>query len=441
MDTDDSFGQLLNQALGVHDRSATWLAKRLGVNASTVAHWLADETRPTRKNMTGLLDVLGIRGAERDIWLRAAGYSITPSADEVSIAPGLPPADTPPPALPPKHYLRLIGRLSQLTHSLEVLQSPQHAPVVAIVGMGGIGKTALAREIVEVCHQKQLFDYIVWSSAKTEHLVAGEIVSLEFTPYTFETAITAIARQCGRIDITLLPFEERKRAVADLLRHHQILVVLDNFETAQGANALLYQLLEIRGKSKILVTSRHHLALEQVHTLPLQGLGEEEGLLFLKEESQIRNVESLRHAKPEVFQKLHRVTGGAPLAMRLVVGQMHSSPLKHVITTLAQANFREYDYPFYHFVYHYSWNLLDLSGRMLFVDLSVFPPLTGGTLSSVTNITQLPAHQMPGALHQLTSMSLVDKVGYASSERIALHPLTQYFIRSDITKEWTAHEP
>jgi len=30
----------------------------------------------------------------------------------------------------------------------------------------------------------------------------------------------------------------------------------------------------------------------------------------------------------------------------------------------------------------------------------------------------------------------VDKIGRAGEERFALHPLTQYFIRSDITKEW-----
>ena len=33
-------------------------------------------------------------------------------------------------------------------------------------------------------------------------------------------------------------------------------------------------------------------------------------------------------------------------------------------------------------------------------------------------------------------MWLVDKTGLARRERFTLHPLTQYFIRSDITKEW-----
>ena len=32
--------------------------------------------------------------------------------------------------------------------------------------------------------------------------------------------------------------------------------------------------------------------------------------------------------------------------------------------------------------------------------------------------------------------NIVDKIGKADHERFALHPLTQYFIRSDITKEW-----
>jgi hypothetical protein len=39
-------------------------------------------------------------------------------------------------------------------------------------------------------------------------------------------------------------------------------------------------------------------------------------------------------------------------------------------------------------------------------------------------------------MDQLVTLSLVDKIGLVGRERFALHPLTQYFIKSDITKEW-----
>ena len=39
-------------------------------------------------------------------------------------------------------------------------------------------------------------------------------------------------------------------------------------------------------------------------------------------------------------------------------------------------------------------------------------------------------------MEKLVIMSIVDKIGQSGNERYALHPLTQYFIISDITREW-----
>jgi len=41
------------------------------------------------------------------------------------------------------------------------------------------------------------------------------------------------------------------------------------------------------------------------------------------------------------------------------------------------------------------------------------------------------------AMGKLVMMSLVDKIGFGEQERYTLHSLTQYFVKSDITKEWT----
>lgn len=79
-----------------------------------------------------------------------------------------------------------------------------------------------------------------------------------------------------------------------------------------------------------------------------------------------------------------------------------------------------------------------MPAKMALVDMSVFPPLTGGAVLDVQAISQVPEAEFWPAMDQLVTMSLVDKIGVVSKERFALHPLTQYFIKSDITKEWAA---
>ena len=58
--------------------------------------------------------------------------------------------------LPPKAYHRLMGRLDELDRVLGALREPRLKTMIAITGLGGIGKTALAREVVERVNKKAL---------------------------------------------------------------------------------------------------------------------------------------------------------------------------------------------------------------------------------------------------------------------------------------------
>ncbi len=122
--------------------------------------------------------------------------------------------------------------------------------------------------------------------------------------------------------------------------------------------------------------------------------------------------------------------------MKLVVGQISRQPMDVVLATLKQAASKGQDYDFYRFVYRYTWDMLEENAHMALVDLSVFPPMIGGTLADVEAVGQLEASNFWPAMDQLIITSLVDKIGAAGQERFMLHPLTHYFILSDITQEW-----
>ena len=69
------FSQLLNQFLQRQERSASWLADRLGVSPSTVGRWLNDGLRPGKPET--IVQIAEIFGAAEDAhaFLVAAGYA------------------------------------------------------------------------------------------------------------------------------------------------------------------------------------------------------------------------------------------------------------------------------------------------------------------------------------------------------------------------------
>jgi hypothetical protein len=344
--------------------------------------------------------------------------------------------------LPPKAYHRLVGRFDELERVMSALRDPKHRPMVAIIGLGGIGKTALAREVVERAWDEKLFEYVVWTSSKTEHFSSEDIGKTgasaqgEGAVYGFDTLLSDIGRQCDRVDIAQMPPDQKQAAVKYLLAKKRVLVVMDNLETVPESEKLVADVFQILGQGKVLITSRHHVKHERVLALDLGGFPEDEGVTFLREESTVRGIEVVAQAGRPSLVEIHQVTGGAPLAMKLVVGQISRQPMDVVLDTLKEAAFKGQDYPFYRFVYQHSWDMLEMNARMALVDMSVFPPITGGAVGDVQAISQVEASALWPAMDQLVTLSLLDKIGVAGRERYALHPLTQYFIKSDITKEW-----
>jgi hypothetical protein len=236
---------------------------------------------------------------------------------EVTEAAALPPEVVPqdrplPLHFPGKTYQRLIGRSRELAQLMAALREPEHKPLIAVVGLGGIGKTTLAQEALEQAWREGLFAHSVWVSAKTERFVGEGTRQTEVSDYSFEQLLDDIGRQCERRDIASLPAEQKRAAVKHLLHSQRVLLVLDNLETIPDSEMFVDAIAHMLGQSKLLLTSRHQVRHERVFTLDLTGLFEAEGLDFLREDSQERGIHLLAQATPADLVEIHQVTGGGP---------------------------------------------------------------------------------------------------------------------------------
>ena len=342
-----------------------------------------------------------------------------------------PPIGLWPPGIPDERYYPLPGRERELNQLLAVLQDPQGQPVVVIDGLGGLGKTAMAVELARRAIHQRSFDGAVGDSAKQEVFVGGEIVQVREATLDFEGLLDAIARQLGRWEIPTMRTEEKRAALAHLLRQRSYLVLVDNLEAAGSASALVANLRNFLDGSRAIVTSRQKVLHDFVRAVSLQGLELSDSLFFLRTDAQQRGVQQVLEASEEKLTGIHRATGGAPLALKLVVAQAKFLDLDLIWRQLQQAGSNLYRFIFYH-----SWQQLSPAAQrmLIYIGRTVVTTVGWEELASVGIADD--EGELVQAADQSVAYSLLDVFPIAGQTRYGIHQLTRQFVNGDLPEIW-----
>jgi len=346
----------------------------------------------------------------------------------------------PPPPLshiPSRPYKELVGRDVYMRDIMTALRDPDGRWSVAIDGMGGIGKTALAREVAERSLNERWFDTMVWISASKGGHASGD--SRGGVALTFDTILDIISRQLGASEIKLKA-AEKETLVQALLRRKKVLVVLDNLETAaEPQDSIVERLQPLLGYSKVLLTSRHRFSGE-VYPIHLTGLDEDGSKQFISQVAEERGISHVKTANSIELNQIAYATGGSPLALKFVVGLLFHLPLEIVLNHLREAQplrgrAEEDDFiQFYRFIFLPSWHLLSDDCEKLLISMAPFTPEIGGTFEALRTIGHLPERLLARCIDELWRLSFLE-VGESPGlrqKRYYLHALTQYFVLSDI---------
>ena len=330
----------------------------------------------------------------------------------------------------PPTYSKLFGVADAIEALQGQLTENSENWVVAVAGLGGIGKTSLSdyatRRVVEGFH----YDDVVWV-----RLMHGSISSSSDTPkLTFEFLTTELAKHFFGVHRSPR-FEDQLIQVRQRLNSAPHLVIIDNLEHEEDTAYILDQLRELADPSRFLITSRTIPESKSgVFTVNLEELPQDASIDLMRDYAATLGSKLSDEFTDEELIAVFRRVGGNPQALKLVVSLIDILPFDKLIEVLESGRARQVDKMYKH-IYWQSWRTLDDDARTL---LGIMPLVseTGGDAEYLQALAELEETDFWPAVQLLQRRSLVEVRGGVHKKKYGVHRLTETFVKNEIANWW-----
>ena len=337
------------------------------------------------------------------------------------------------PSLPLPDFTHLVGAEPYLERLSSLFNDEEGPRLVSLEGMGGIGKTALARAFVALPETVSRWKHILWVSAR-QYFFAEDvgITSTEESSSTLDDVTARLLELMGMGHVSNKPVTERLETIQAALSMDAYLIVVDNLETMEEYQQLIPALVQCAGKSRFLITSRQTLRqFPYVQSIPLFELDFDAACELVQTECKRRGYE--KTLSEDACAELYDLVGGIPLAIKLIAAQLNLRTLDTILDGFRQAK-GSMD-ALYRYLYWQAWQLLGDPTRHLMLTFLPTDP-EGETVAFLQMMSGQTEEIFFNALRELDQFSLLETTGDVRTLRYRLHRLTVTFLQTDILSSW-----
>ncbi len=305
------------------------VARKIGCDSKTVGRWERGEVFPSLYYQQKLMEIYGLSAEELGLIDELSLLNTKIVAETVQAGKKANPIQTA--QRSPWHedwgdapnIAEFFGREQELI-AVEQWITRDHCRMIAVLGIGGVGKTTFATKVAKVV--KTTFDYVFWRSLQ----YAPPITNI------LESCLQFVSLQ-GRIDLPK-DLDQQISLLIDALREHQCLLIFDNVESILQAGQrtglyregyedygrLFQRIGEADHQSCLLLTSRERpkeiVYMEGKGTNPvrsflLSGMDLSEGKLLLHDKGLF--------GSDTTWTAFLQLYAGNPLALKIISEPIH----------------------------------------------------------------------------------------------------------------------
>lgn len=329
--------------------------------------------------------------------------------------------------LQPSTYSHLFGRDGVQKELAQRLLDKDGNWVIGVLGIGGLGKTAVSDAVVRQLLPQFHFSRTLWVRMEAD-AANGRFPSPK-------QAYTSLLAKLGNMlwpqDAATFSQQERLNRLHHQFAQHPHLIIVDNLEDPHDTAYIVEQLHGMTNPSKLLITSRARpQTAVGFYPLTLNELAQADALALMRHHARDKGIQFVATATEDDLHAIYQTIGGNPYAIKLVVDLLDLWPLAELLDGLGRGSVGS-AHELYTYIYRQTWRSLSENARLL---LTAMPLVAdkGGTPTQLQAITTLQA-EFWTAVSELRHRSLIEVRGTLQEKRYGIHRLTQTFLSTEIT--------